>query len=172
MLRNAIVLGALLAALTGCNGTFDNLFSPAPADQADPATTTPAPAPPASAAVEAVSEEPPPPAPLPKPKPPLRHDEVIELQSALLQFGYDPGPVDGLVGPRTSGAVRAYQQATGLPVDGQVSFALLLRLRGEVKSAAATVERDAQAAKRLEPAAGGPRQQGIFSRIFKPLFGE
>ncbi|MBI2873748.1 MAG: peptidoglycan-binding protein, partial [Firmicutes bacterium] len=30
----------------------------------------------------------------------------------------DPGPVDGIYGPKTANGVRAYQQREGLPVDG------------------------------------------------------
>ena len=32
----------------------------------------------------------------------------------------DPGPVDGNFGPRTEGAVKAYQQDRGIHVDGIV----------------------------------------------------
>lgn len=42
------------------------------------------------------------------------------VQSALVQLGYDPGPVDGVMGPRTRAAVRAYQAQAGLVVDGAV----------------------------------------------------
>jgi len=33
---------------------------------------------------------------------------VRELQQALQQSGYDPGPVDGIMGPRTKAALRNY----------------------------------------------------------------
>jgi peptidoglycan hydrolase-like protein with peptidoglycan-binding domain len=45
---------------------------------------------------------------------------VSHLQSLLQAEGVDPGPVDGDFGPRTEAAVRAYQEANGLRVDGIV----------------------------------------------------
>lgn len=40
------------------------------------------------------------------------------LQSGLKTLGFDPGPIDGDIGPRTIAAVRAFQQRHGLVVDG------------------------------------------------------
>lgn len=45
---------------------------------------------------------------------------VREQQAALRAAGFDPGPIDGIIGPRTRAAIRAYQQANGLTVDGIV----------------------------------------------------
>ena len=33
---------------------------------------------------------------------------VREVQQALLDAGYDPGPIDGVMGPRTKAALRKY----------------------------------------------------------------
>ena len=33
---------------------------------------------------------------------------VRELQEALQQSGHDPGPIDGIMGPRTKAALRSY----------------------------------------------------------------
>src|SRR5437868_5047219 len=40
---------------------------------------------------------------------------VRTLQRRLAGVGYAPGPIDGLYGPLTEGAVRAFQAARGLP---------------------------------------------------------
>ena len=45
-------------------------------------------------------------------------DEVRELQTMLAACGYDVGAVDGVFGSATEGAVRAFQTAKGLTVDG------------------------------------------------------
>ena len=37
-----------------------------------------------------------------------------DVQRALACLGHDPGPADGLPGPRTTAALRAYQYASGL----------------------------------------------------------
>jgi len=35
-------------------------------------------------------------------------EHVRELQEALAKSGYDPGPIDGIMGPRTKAALRKY----------------------------------------------------------------
>jgi peptidoglycan hydrolase-like protein with peptidoglycan-binding domain len=45
---------------------------------------------------------------------------VRELQRSLRRLGDRPGPVDGLYGPLTEGAVERFQQAHGLATDGVV----------------------------------------------------
>ncbi len=63
--------------------------------------------------------------------PALSREEVRRAQELLAQQGYDPGPIDGLYGPRTKAAVEQFEQARGLPVTGTVSTGLLERLRLE-----------------------------------------
>lgn len=48
------------------------------------------------------------------------HDWVSYLQGLLASKGYQPGPVDGLFGPRTHDAVVQYQSDHSLMVDGIV----------------------------------------------------
>ena len=45
---------------------------------------------------------------------------VRDLQEALKALGYDPGPIDGVFGENTDSAVRKFQQAREIPVDGIV----------------------------------------------------
>ena len=58
---------------------------------------------------------------------------VRAIQRALARLGYDPGPFDGVIGPRTQAAVRAFQAALGLTADGR----LTPELEREIRSAAA-----------------------------------
>ncbi|HHW56183.1 MAG TPA: LysM peptidoglycan-binding domain-containing protein [Clostridia bacterium] len=46
---------------------------------------------------------------------------VVNLQARLKSLGFDPGPIDGVFGPKTEAAVKAYQQSRGLPVSGIVN---------------------------------------------------
>ncbi len=46
--------------------------------------------------------------------------DVLELQRTLAREGFDPGPLDGKFGDKTERAVRAFQRANGLSVDGVV----------------------------------------------------
>ena len=45
---------------------------------------------------------------------------VRDLQAALKALGHDPGPIDGVFGAMTESAVKAFQQARGIAVDGIV----------------------------------------------------
>ena len=57
-----------------------------------------------------------------------------DVQSALTALGYQPGPADGLSGARTRSAIQSFQRDVGLAADGQVTEALLERLRLETAS--------------------------------------
>ena len=45
---------------------------------------------------------------------------VRDIQEQLKAQGFNPGPVDGVLGPKTCDAVRAYQKAAGLRIDGVI----------------------------------------------------
>ncbi len=60
---------------------------------------------------------------------PLSRAEVEEIQSRLNVLGFAVGEPDGVAGPVTRRAVRAYQRDAGLPPDGYPSADLLRQLR-------------------------------------------
>ncbi len=49
---------------------------------------------------------------------------VRNIQAALARLGYAPGPADGVAGPQTRSAIRAYQREHGLAVTGSPSESL------------------------------------------------
>ncbi len=55
--------------------------------------------------------------------------ERLEMQKLLKARGFDPGKLDGKIGPLTVNAVRAYQKDRGLVPDGYPSPGFLARLR-------------------------------------------
>jgi lytic murein transglycosylase len=55
--------------------------------------------------------------------------ERRELQDLLGRAGFDPGGVDGRMGPKTVAAVKAFQKARGLVPDGYPSLEVLQLLR-------------------------------------------
>lgn len=61
---------------------------------------------------------------------PLSRDMIREMQELLAARGYDVGTPDGVVGPMTRAALRAFQRAMKLPPDGFPTIDLLTRLRG------------------------------------------
>jgi hypothetical protein len=46
--------------------------------------------------------------------------DVRSVQMALKDKGHDPGPIDGVMGPRTSAAIKEFQQKENLPTTGQL----------------------------------------------------
>ena len=56
-------------------------------------------------------------------------EERIEMQERLTRAGFDPGGVDGKIGPNTIAAVKAFQKAQGLVPDGYPNLDILTRLR-------------------------------------------
>lgn len=58
--------------------------------------------------------------------------QIAELQADLTKAGYSPGPADGVFGPATDKAVRAFQAANKLKVDGIVSPATQAALTAKV----------------------------------------
>lgn len=71
------------------------------------------------------------------PKPSYDRTFVLEIQQRLNALGYDPGPSDGLYGPRTGNAITAFQGDQGMAVDGKPSVDVLTRLRETSPSTAA-----------------------------------
>jgi cell wall-associated NlpC family hydrolase len=58
-------------------------------------------------------------------------ERVRWVQRRLQLHGFDPGPADGVFGPRTEAAVEAFQTARGLEVDGEVGRETRRALREE-----------------------------------------
>lgn len=55
-----------------------------------------------------------------------RRDALVRrTQASLAQLGFEPGPVDGKLGPQTRRAIRAFQEERRLRPDGEVSATLL-----------------------------------------------
>jgi Putative peptidoglycan binding domain len=50
---------------------------------------------------------------------------VVEVQRRLARAGYYHGAVDGVTGPRTRAAIRAYERTQSMRVDGAISQQLL-----------------------------------------------
>ncbi len=61
---------------------------------------------------------------------------VRNIQEALSEMGYDPGPADEIIGPKTTAAIRQYQEDHGLPIDGNATPELAAHMQ-EQKAASA-----------------------------------
>ena len=85
---------------------------------------------------------------------PAPHPSLVRRAQKLLdQLGYAVGTADGVIGPSTSEAVRAYQQKAGLAMDGQIAIPLVRRLETDVARAAsrAAAKRARENAAKAQP---------------------
>jgi hypothetical protein len=105
--------------------------------KAPPPTSAPVLSPPPAAPSPAPSSQPPPVSSAPQiplvaqaKSAPLKADEIRELQGKLKALSFDPGPVDGVVGPMTLSAVRKYSEARAM-ANAEATRDLLVRLRSE-----------------------------------------
>jgi peptidoglycan hydrolase-like protein with peptidoglycan-binding domain len=105
----------------------------APADSPRAADPPPAPAPAAPAPAAAINPAPAAPEPAraaPEPAAPAAAPmSVKELQEALTELGYAPGPIDGKPGPKTREALKQFQKSAGLPATGVLDAETTQRLR-------------------------------------------
>src|ERR671915_1454592 len=58
----------------------------------------------------------------------LDPSDTALVQSRLRALGYEVGPIDGIRGPKTRGAIRQFQRQVGMPADGKLNKTLLVRL--------------------------------------------
>jgi len=94
--------------------------------------------------------------------PMTRGDDVTDLQQRLGGLGFDAGYVDGIFGPDTVDAVRAFQTNSGIPADGIVgpdTVDALARLAG--RRAGEKTITEVREAERLRQGRGGLDQHRI-----------
>lgn len=68
--------------------------------------------------------------PWPEGDQPISFEDKKRMQERLTALGYDTKGVDGMIGPATRRAIRAWQSANGLPADGYVEQSLFKRMMG------------------------------------------
>ena len=72
--------------------------------------------------------------------------DVRGAQQALRDKGFDPGPVDGVMGPRTSAAVRDFQSKENLTATGQLDADTRARLMAGAHAGTTRTDSSAPAA--------------------------
>ncbi|MGH1350822.1 MAG: peptidoglycan-binding protein [Methyloligellaceae bacterium] len=63
--------------------------------------------------------------------PPFGNSKVYNAQRMLNKLGYDVGPVDGQIGPKTREAVKSFQLLNGMEATGTVTDRLISILNGQ-----------------------------------------
>jgi putative peptidoglycan binding protein/LysM domain-containing protein len=97
---------------------------------------------------------------------PKGSEPVRTLQRRLRRLGQEPGPIDGLYGPLTEGAVERFQQRHGLAVDGivgrQTKRSLLAQPDNKLERKSPAPQSGAESA--IEPQPVRPAPTGVASR--------
>ncbi len=60
--------------------------------------------------------------------------QIARVQAALLELGYKVGKVDGKLGSKTRAAIKAFQKAQHLSVNGEITAELLEQLKTAIES--------------------------------------
>jgi len=68
-------------------------------------------------------------APWPRELQSLTRSQLLAMQTALNERGFDAGTADGRMGPATREGLRRYQRSIGVPADGYPTLELLQRLQ-------------------------------------------
>lgn len=87
---------------------------------------------------------------------------VLAAQRALQARGYDPGPADARLGPKTVRAIAAFQEDHSLPATGELD-ALTRHALGLTGARAESGDEDHDAAGEVREAQRGPPAAGILS---------
>ncbi len=66
---------------------------------------------------------------------PANRAAVSRVQAGLTELGYDPGPIDGVQGNKTTRAIKDYQHNNRLLVDGRPSYELARHIDGQLRRA-------------------------------------
>jgi peptidoglycan hydrolase-like protein with peptidoglycan-binding domain len=65
---------------------------------------------------------------------------IKAVQDILAKMGYEPGPVDGIMGSGTAGAIRSFEEQQKMPVNGRISGKLLKALISVTGAKLASIE--------------------------------
>jgi len=96
-----------------------------------------------------------------KPTSGLMPGKVRDAQSALKKEGFDPGPVDGIMGPKTMAAIRNFQSSNGLEVTGTINT----ETKNALMASAGTTRRSKPGTTETEPAPTTPKNQSGVSSL-------
>src|SRR5262249_25019142 len=96
-----------------------------------------------------------------KPTSGVTKEKVKDVQAALMKEGFDPGPVDGIMGPRTMAALRNFQAHNGLKVTGKLNT----ETENARTESAGTTRRSKPGTSETEPSPTTPKDHNSLSSV-------
>ena len=93
--------------------------------------------------------------------------DVKKLQRSLIELGYDPGPANGMLGPKTTTAIDAFQRDNKRTVDGKISRLLLIAVERRVNTARQEATPEGQREKRERERLLGLSNEELAQRFRK-----
>ena len=96
-----------------------------------------------------------------KPTSGVMKGKVRDVQAALKKDGFDPGPVDGIMGPRTVAAIRNFQSHNGLEVTGTINT----ETEKALMASSGTTSRSKPGTSESKPVPTTPKDQSNASSI-------
>lgn len=88
------------------------------------------------------------------------NEQTRKVQEALKAKGNDPGPIDGIMGPKTRAAIKAFQEANGMKGTGQVDAQTAEKMGVQKGGTAMGKETKAMEKKGAEPMSKPPMSKG------------
>ena len=76
---------------------------------------------------------------------------IRDAQRALGELGYRPGPIDGVVGPRTRDALARYQRSQKIPETGSLDAETMVRLDIHERVSRPAARRESEISRSLSP---------------------
>ena len=83
-------------------------------------------------------------------------DDVRQAQQALMDKGFNPGPIDGKMGPKTKGAITEFQKKENMKVTGRLDSDTKAKLNGSTASKKADTTAPAASPSTTDSSTGTP----------------
>lgn len=96
-------------------------------------------------------------------QPTMQHEQIEQAQRQLKAAGFDPGPIDGILGESTKTALREFQQKQGLPQTGQLDEATQQHLMAQAPQQSPGMQAPHESTPGSAPAGAQPPSSGTSS---------
>ena len=93
----------------------------------------------------------------------LNHEQIQQVQKHLKDAGFDPGPIDGILGESTRAAVREFQQKHGLPQTGHLDETTRQQLMSQAPHQAPGMQAPRESTPGSAPSGTSPSSPGTPS---------